>query len=172
VWLPDLFITNSAEEDSIFLETTKEYYALVHNNGKVTIVYPMFSMSTRCSLGVKNFPFEQQECGIGLSSWAVSEDKLDLEIGNVSISTDFYTTNSVWDLMDTSYYYNYTHDRYSFDFPNYNIKEINFMFTIKRRPLYFMITSIFPCLVLNLLTLMSFFLPSVPQFTISKPSIA
>jgi hypothetical protein len=164
-------ITNevlSSQDDSEFLNPDPMTFALVQNTGLVTLVYGMSSLITRCALDVYKFPFDQQKCDIHIGSWAMSDDKLNFAGGSYGISTEFFIKNPVWDLEETGFSFTNSKDRYSYHLPNYNIKEVKFRFILKRRPLYFMINSVFPCLVLNVLTVMSFFLPTMPQFTISK----
>jgi hypothetical protein len=164
-------ITNAvitAWDTSEFLRPDALTYALVQNDGLIKLVYSLSSLTTRCSLDVYKFPFDQQTCDINIGSWAMSDDKLDFgDNAEDPINKNFYIDNAVWSLVQTSYDFFLSQDRYSYDLVDYNIKEIKFKFILRRRPLYFMINSVFPCLVLNVLTLMSFFLPALPQFTIS-----
>ncbi len=63
---------------------------------------------------------------------------------------------------------NYTNspkDRFYFYYPDYLIQEVIFQVELKRRPLYFMINLIFPCLVLNVITILSFYVPFIPQMS-------
>jgi hypothetical protein len=76
--------------------------------------------------------------------------------------------NPLWDLEQITIQYNQKIDRYGYLFTDYDYQEVTYTFDVRRKPLYFMINGIFPCLVLNLLTLLSFFLPTAPQLTISE----
>jgi hypothetical protein len=46
--------------------------------------------------------------------------------------------------------------------------EINLELVLTRKPLYYMMNSIFPCFILNIVTLVSFFMPTVNGITIGK----
>jgi hypothetical protein len=164
-------ITNQLASESVkgeLLTPEPMTYALVQSSGLVTIVYSLSSLTTKCSLNVFKFPFDQQTCKIAIGSWAMSIDKLDFGASSEPIGIEHYIQNPVWDLVQTSYDFYFAKDRYSYDRDYYDMEEVSFSFTLKRRPLYFMINNVFPCLVLNLITVMSFFLPTMPQFTISK----
>jgi hypothetical protein len=57
--------------------------------------------------------------------------------------------------------------RFKYYYEDYSIEENIIELVIKRRPLYFMVNAIFPCLILNLITVLSFALPYIPQITLS-----
>ena len=88
-------------------------------------------------------------------------------------SLDDYTENAVWNLVSTNIDLKKTEKRLPSFLKNNNlsIDQIDFKFKIKRRPLYFMVNGIFPCLLLNILTILFFFLPYSSQVGLSISSI-
>jgi hypothetical protein len=166
VWTPDFVITNSADAD-IFLKQNDLNYALIEYYGRVNIVYTSNGLRTRCELDYTKFPFDKQKCTISLSSWSHSEEKFDFDSHDSEVSLEFYHENLIWDLISVEKTSNRVRDRFSYYFSDYHMENVNFELLIHRRPLYFMINNIFPCLVLNLLTLLAYGLPTAPQFTIS-----
>ena len=107
-------------------------------------------------------------------SW--SQPRIDIKLEDEDsnrVNIDDYTENSVWKLTNSNISVINTKKRLpSFiKKQNASIKEIQFSFNIQRRPLYFMINGIFPCLLLNCLTLLFFFLPYGSQVGLSMSSI-
>ena len=92
---------------------------------------------------------------------------------NTEFLLDDYAENSVWNLESTFIDRKKTEKRLPSFLKNINlsIDQIDFKFRINRRPLYFMINGIFPCLLLNILTILFFFLPYSAQVGLSISSI-
>ncbi len=90
----------------------------------------------------------------------------ELNFNNKQIVTDNYVENTLWDLQNVSNSSASPVDRFQYYYQGYAIDQTIYEITLKRRPLYFMINSIFPCLVLNIITILSFALPFVPQMSL------
>ena len=150
-------------------------------------------MKTKCKIDIREFPFDTQSCEINFGSWVIyyfqmffilnrnktknvpffkSQDdtRINIILGSENIKTNDYSENSVWKLVNSSVALLKTKQRVPSFLSKYGIKieEIQFTFNIVRRPLYFMINGIFPCLILNCLTLLFFFLPYTAQISLSK----
>ena len=74
-----------------------------------------------------------------------------------------YIKNPVWNLV-TGNLQVLTTNRLG---ENYILDEVNCTAVIKRRPLYYLINNVYPSLILNLITLLAFFLPFSSQASIS-----
>jgi hypothetical protein len=98
----------------------------------------------------------------------LSKNQIELFVDNTySVVKDFYVENAVWNLKGTEVTSADTRDRFSYYYDDYLMEVISLNLLLSRRPLYFMINGIFPCFILNLLTLITYPLPAAPQFTIS-----
>ena len=119
-----------------------------------------------------NFPFDRQNCSIIVGSWQYDMTRINLL---AEIDMDHFedaTPNPIWfytnlDVSDvnTSFrspaFKDITPEN---DFAN---NDIYFILIISRRPLYYMLNNIYPCFILNLVTLLTFFLPFASQIAIS-----
>jgi hypothetical protein len=86
----------------------------------------------------------------------------------MQVVLDNYVPNTLWDLQTVTNKTAAPVDRFQYYYTDYTIDQTIYEFTLKRRPLYFMMNSIFPCLVLNVITVLSFALPFIPQISLSK----
>ena len=161
IWKPTTGIVNSAYGDG-FLSTNKDYnYADIHNDGTVILYSQSISLQTRCNLDIAKYPFDSQTCNLTFVSWPFFEQppKVIYYFTNQtsSIST-IWGNHSVWDLLNISYS---TDDDYSKC--GYNV-----MFNLQRKSVYIMLNSVVPCLILNIILIIAFFLPFTNQIALSK----
>ena len=123
-------------------------------------------------MNIRKLPFDQQKCEIQIGSWQREKDDInivideDLDIG----STDDLTPNLVWDLVDYDLFLINSTSRF-FGSSGYS-NDLIFLLIIKRKPLYYMINNVYPCLILNMVTLITFFLPFSLQATLCKYNLA
>ena len=98
---------------------------------------------------------------------------MNLELGDSKVKTDDYVENAVWSLKGSSISIVNSTKRIPSFLSNQNLTcdEVLFTINIQRGPLYFMMNGIFPCLLLNCLTLLFFFLPYGSQVGLSMSSI-
>jgi hypothetical protein len=85
-----------------------------------------------------------------------------------SIEIGFYLNNSIWELVSITNSTSNPEDRYEFMNENYSIDVTVYYFTLRRRPLYFMIVSVLPALILNVICILSFALPFASQMALGK----
>ena len=85
-----------------------------------------------------------------------------------------FIPNPVWTLKEWNVESVNTTERYIFlnnynssDPDHYSNDEMRFTFIMERRPLYFMMNNIFPALILNCITLLSYSLPFSMQIGLS-----
>ena len=123
-------------------------------------------MKTRCNLNIRKFPFDQQKCEIQIGSWQHddSEIKIDFDQTNKKASTVNFMANSVWDLVGNKISIVNTSSRF---FCYLSSSDFVFELTVQRKPLYYMINNVYPCLILNVVTLITYFLTFSLQATFS-----
>jgi nicotinic acetylcholine receptor len=119
------------------------------------------------------FPYDKQLCSIRIGSWQHDISRMDLKVYNKSnneyYENDNFTPNPVWDVIKITNSSDNTYSRMPFGFPmNYTENEtmnedMVFSIEIKRIQLYYMINNIYPSLVLNIISLLAFFLPFASQ---------
>ncbi len=166
LWIPDLTVKNGFNR--VFLKISGFLNAVVDYTGTVSVVFPFNNIATRCEMEFSHFPFDKQSCPIVITSWSLSANILNISSNN-SILTQNYIQNHEWDLKSLTILRSTQNERFSYALPNLHgpTGDVTFMVNIHRRPLYFMLTDIYPCYFLNLLTLITFSLPIPAQFGLS-----
>jgi hypothetical protein len=80
-----------------------------------------------------------------------------------------YEENSIWKLVNiTVSFINVSSRWFSDSDPMEYNNDLFFNITLKRQPSYYMINHVFPCFILNSITLFLFFMPFVLQAGMSK----
>ena len=93
-----------------------------------------------------------------VGSWMQAIPVIKLSFMDASIDTQDYIQNSVWQLTKTDQSIQQSNSRLmrlSFLL----IDDVYFNLTIQRMPLYYMINCVYPCIVLNAVILVVFFVP-------------
>jgi hypothetical protein len=170
VWKPDFFIVNSANSE-VFFKHSDNNNVLIESSGWVNLIFTNPSLKTRCKLNIRKFPFDSQVCTIVISSWILDKSKFNFQNDKDSLLNQIYPENPIWELVNVEIKEIESKDRYGYLFSDQTSIETHFQFYLKRKPLYFMINAIFPCLILNVLTLLGFGLPVAQQFAISTNSL-
>lgn len=166
IWLPDSSFVNSVDGDG-YLKISDFTFVYVDYNGTVYYSVPTLGLKTRCRLQTNDYPFDTQICRIRIQSWAYTVDQLYYSFRSAEIDLSDYKTNGIWDLKDTTMYIGAA---VSIRNPlNYKKNtEIYVELLLARKPLYYMINSVFPCIVLNLITLIAFSLPYSNQVSLCE----
>lgn len=165
IWTPDLSIMNGATGNG-FIKISSSNLAVVNNYGLVYLILNIKGQTTRCKMNVMKYPFDAQNCSIVIGSWQHDLHKINFDSNVNKIDLTNYISNPVWNLLQVQVKSVITSERY-IKVLNSSNEDISFSFLIKRRPLYIMINNVYPVLILNAVTLLSFFLPFVTQVTLS-----
>ena len=119
-------------------------------------------------MNVYEYPFDQQNCSLKIGTWLQDTNEVNLGIIsdlNATIANMFpqlanYVKHSEWDLVNVSEGFTQSNER----FMGLGISnDYYFSFKVKRGPLYSLINNIYPCFILNAITLINFFLPYSTQ---------
>lgn len=167
IWLPDLYVTNSAESNA-FIKTTDSNIVWI-SDGNVYVTYDLTGLKTQCEINSLNFPFDEQNCSIKIGSWQFNVERIDFKIAKkLNISSFNYIPNQLWELkaIDGKMYLSNSSRIHLKG--NWSQQEIHFEMAFKRRPSYYLMNNIFPCLVLNVIGLLLFTLPFTLQATLSN----
>jgi hypothetical protein len=139
----------------------------------MTVGFP--SQSTKCKLDVYTYPFDTQNCSIGIGTWI--SDTTFISLG---LDQSEYSTHPVWQLKSLSpntenefnridlinlYITNVAKSDYFGLFSN---TDLSIDLTLKRSPLYIMINGILPCFILNIVILVAFGMPFATQIGLCK----
>ncbi|XP_029353657.1 neuronal acetylcholine receptor subunit beta-2-like [Echeneis naucrates] len=149
IWLPDIVLYNNA--DGVY-EVSFYCNAVVSNTGDIFWLPPAIYKSA-CAIEVQNFPFDQQNCTLKFRSWTYDHTELDLILTSDFASRDDFTPSGEWDIVSLP-------ARKNEDPNDITYLDITFDFVIKRKPLFYTINLIIPCVLITSLAILVFYLPS------------
>ncbi|KAL7978086.1 hypothetical protein Chor_005073 [Crotalus horridus] len=106
-----------------------------------------------CKIEVKHFPFDQQNCTMKFRSWTYDRTEIDLVLKSEVASLDDFTPSGEWDIIALPGRRN--------ENPNDSTYvDITYDFIIRRKPLFYTINLIIPCILITSLAILVFYLPS------------
>ncbi|XP_067304899.1 neuronal acetylcholine receptor subunit beta-2 [Pseudorasbora parva] len=149
IWLPDVVLYNNA--DGMY-EVSFYSNAVVSYDGSVFWLPPAIYKSA-CKIEVKHFPFDQQNCTLSFRSWTYDRTEVDLVLRADVASMDDFTPSGEWDIIALPGRRNEN----PLD-PTY--VDITYDFIIRRKPLFYTINLIIPCVLITSLAILVFYLPS------------
>jgi len=154
VWLPDFGVENSAKAiyDELFF---KRFRVAISKEGVVNWV-PGGKFITSCLLDITYYPFDQQECNIDLVDWAYHGLQVKLVNGSSTIGLDAYTESGEWQILRTMAE---SGDMYYESDPGVPFPRVRFTIYMLRKPRFYTINIICPCMTMSLLALLVFYLP-------------
>uniref|UniRef100_A0AC34Q8Q8 Uncharacterized protein n=1 Tax=Panagrolaimus sp. JU765 TaxID=591449 RepID=A0AC34Q8Q8_9BILA len=138
VWRPDLIVFNMLHHEDLLSSVRAP--VTVHQNGTVECSSPaVFTVS--CEINIKMFPLDDQKCSLNIASWAYSDEKIRLH-SKIEHSLDHYAPNEEWHLLGVDVRENkYEHE-------GIPVSEIIYDISVKRKPLFYMVTLTFPSYVM------------------------
>lgn len=129
---------------------------VINHDGTISWLSPN-KLRSSCKIDIQYFPFDTQYCKITFGSWTFDGGKLSLDFYRNQSSADLtaFVSNGEFDLLSANAVRNVI--KYSCC-PNPYI-DLTYTMKIRRRPLFYMTNLILPCIVLALLTSVSFMFP-------------
>uniref|UniRef100_A0AC35TLB6 Acetylcholine receptor subunit alpha-type unc-38 n=1 Tax=Rhabditophanes sp. KR3021 TaxID=114890 RepID=A0AC35TLB6_9BILA len=185
IWCPDIVLYNNADSNYNITISTK---ATLSPNGTVYWAPPAVFKSS-CQIDITWFPFDEQTCSLKFGSWTYSEELLNLELLDVKVQTrleinsnnekenvtyadegidlsDYYPSVE-WDIM--SRIAKRRAKNYASCCPGSGLLgneraekyvDIMYFLVLRRKPLFYTVNLVFPCVGISFLTILVFYLPS------------
>ncbi|KAK2160315.1 hypothetical protein LSH36_136g05020 [Paralvinella palmiformis] len=166
LWRPDIVLYNNADGEYAITEMGK---AVIYPNGNVSYSPPM-QFKSSCEINVEYFPFDEQLCHLKFGPWTHDASKVDVVhiardpndspeqlFIKEGVILDGYQQSAEWDLMEATAQEN--HVPYPCC-PNEPYPDVTFYITLRRKHLYYVINLVIPCMSMNILTIVAFYLPS------------
>ncbi|CAJ0599047.1 unnamed protein product [Cylicocyclus nassatus] len=155
VWTPDIVLYNNARDFSRGFVATNLH---VNYDGEVQWAPPQ-KIYSRCHMDVTKFPFDHQFCSLIFRSWIYDTSQLDLTMvtrydGKSPFTRDSFTENGEWEIVDNRTF------KYQQHSEDAEYATVVFELHLRRRTLFFMYNIIAPCVMLSILTVTQFLLPS------------
>lgn len=151
LWQPDIMLYNSAAGTNI------DHYGntncIVTNNGSVLWVPPT-ELRSFCSLDMRLWPFDTQECQITIGSWTYDGNKIDLI--SKDVEKEVLVTNHHWKLIGITE----TRNVKMYSCCDEPYVDIQYNLTLQRVSPIFKAVVITPASIIVLMTLANFWLPS------------
>ena len=135
----------------------------MHNRDKKGKSYYLFNkIKIQRLIFYFQFPFDSQLCPIKIGTWQQDSSRVVFNVTNNFSSISDYTENPVWKIIEA----NSTTQKSASRFKNSEANDFLFRLCIERKPLYYIINNMFSCLVINVMTLIIFFIPFPLQATL------
>ena len=126
--------------------------AVVSYDGSIFWLPPAIYKSA-CKIEVKHFPFDQQNCTMKFRSWTYDRTEIDLVLKSDVANLDDFTPSGEWDIVALPGRRNENPDDSTY-------VDITYDFIIRRKPLFYTINLIIPCVLITSLAILVFYLPS------------
>ncbi|XP_006811727.1 neuronal acetylcholine receptor subunit alpha-6-like [Saccoglossus kowalevskii] len=156
VWYPDTAIYTSASEEHVNFPTVvaDSMTTLVQYDGNITVCSAHI-YEIPCKMDIVDFPFDVQSCDMAVGTWVHTVQQLDYYVTFDSIQQEGFLRNTEWSIDGSSA------TRYTADFIVFpgTYSYVTFTLFMRRKPLYYVINLILPCVLFSLLTVTVFFLP-------------
>uniref|UniRef100_A0A674MUP5 Cholinergic receptor, nicotinic, beta 5b n=1 Tax=Takifugu rubripes TaxID=31033 RepID=A0A674MUP5_TAKRU len=128
------------------------------NNSQQVTIYIQVSLAqlinvSACKIEVRDFPFDQQNCTLQFRSWTYDHTEIDLILVSDYASRDDFKPSGEWDIVSLP-------GRKNEDPNDIRYLDITYDFIIKRKPLFYTINLIIPCILITSLAILVFYLPS------------
>ena len=152
VWSPDISLYDNANDAG--LHGRSMYLVNVDNTGHVKYIYPAV-IHVSCNIDVTYFPFDRQTCPLMFGSWAYTGQELIVTNTSSKADVSAFIPNQGWELVGVPVQgHNVSYDCCPNSYP-----DVTFYVNIRRKPLFYVISIIFPCIVTIGVSLFGFMLP-------------
>ncbi|KAM9790787.1 acetylcholine receptor subunit gamma isoform X1 [Syngnathus typhle] len=161
IWLPDVILENNVDGQ---FEVALYCNALVSPNGCVYWLPPAIYRSA-CAITVNYFPFDWQNCTMVFRSQTYSANEIELVLKKednqtlewVDIDPEAFTENGEWAIKHRPAK-KMINSQFTKDDLEY--QELVFFLIIQRKPLFYIINIIAPCVLFSSLCLLVYYLPA------------
>ena len=150
IWLL-LFSAEAIYDD----QADKKFRAGVDYNGDIQWV-PGGKFVTSCQLDITLYPFDSQQCEMDFVDWTYDGRFVNLINGTSEIGMDVYKKHGEWDIIRTQAM---KIDQSFESDPGITFPTVKFVLHLKRKPRFYMINVVAPCLLMSILALLVFCLP-------------
>ncbi|CAG0895064.1 unnamed protein product, partial [Darwinula stevensoni] len=154
IWTPDIVLLNSAATN--YEERLLRTNAIVSWTGKVTLLTGAMFRSV-CDVDVSYFPFDTQNCSMRFGSWCQDVTKIQMESDyNATLELGTYIESQEFSLESYKAEKILNSDPCC---PN-PFDNVNYVILMKRRTFFFFVSYVLPMVIINILALLAFLIPS------------
>ncbi|XP_022096176.1 neuronal acetylcholine receptor subunit alpha-3-like [Acanthaster planci] len=155
LWSPDILLYNTANGD---FAAGLGNWATVKYDGTVYWNPPVIFRSS-CLIDISYFPFDEQRCKMKFGTWTYDGSVVDLNPLTQRVERENYRANGEWDIVESPV------AKHAIKYPCCEeiFIDVTYTFVLHRNPLFYIITLVLPCILIALLTVLVFYLPSAAQ---------
>ncbi|XP_046583765.1 neuronal acetylcholine receptor subunit alpha-10-like isoform X2 [Haliotis rubra] len=151
VWTPDITLYDNAAEELVGL---KDYRPVINSDGSASYNFPTI-ITSLCKVDVTYFPFDTQTCALKFGSWAYHGLQINSTNRDSTGDISSFKVNTEWDLVGVPVkrhvvYYKCCPEPYP---------DVTFYVNLRRKPLFYMLNLLFPCILITTVALLGFMLP-------------
>ena len=136
-------------------EVTHESNIIIYSMGYIFWLPPAIYKSS-CDIDVLYFPFDQQECPMKFASWTYDGNYVDLVPAAAKVALEDYWESGEWVIINSPM----TKNAIKYPSDETIFRDITVNLIIRRKPLFYTINLVVPCILISLLTVLVFYLPS------------
>ncbi|XP_077997875.1 acetylcholine receptor subunit alpha-like [Glandiceps talaboti] len=151
LWYPDMALYNSAD-GRYDLPMSKN--ARVSSDGTVNVAPPAI-LSSPCVIDIEYFPFDEQRCSLKFGTWEYNGNETVLHPLVDHVVKEDFLENVEWEIIDSRV----TNLLKKYPCCPYIYSNLVYTLVIRRRPLYYIVNMVVPCLFMSFITLFVFYLP-------------
>ncbi|VDI40111.1 Hypothetical predicted protein [Mytilus galloprovincialis] len=151
IWVPDITLYDNVGDQ---LAGLKDYRPVVTSNGDISYNFPTV-ITSMCPVDVTFFPFDTQSCLLKFGSWAYHGFEVD--IINLSDTGDIssFVPSVEWAVVGIPSIRNVIlYGCCPEPYP-----DVTFYVVLDRKPLFYMMSLIFPCMLITAVACLGFMLP-------------
>ncbi|CAC5411108.1 Neuronal acetylcholine receptor subunit alpha-9-I,Neuronal acetylcholine receptor subunit alpha-9-II [Mytilus coruscus] len=151
IWIPDITLYDNVGDQ---LSGLKDYRPVVSSNGDISYNFPTV-ITSMCPVDVTFFPFDTQNCLLKFGSWAYHGYEVD--IINLSDTGDIssFVPSVEWSVVGIPAVRHVTlYGCCPEPYP-----DVTFYVVLDRKPLFYMMSLIFPCMLITAVACLGFMLP-------------
>ncbi|GFS05180.1 neuronal acetylcholine receptor subunit alpha-7-like precursor [Elysia marginata] len=146
VWSPDITLYDNGDSE---LEGSKDYLIDIEHTGILIYHYPTI-IKVLCRIDVVYFPFDTQVCPLKFGSWSYHGFEINVTNRDSAGDMTSFVENTEWDLL-------------SLPLARHELKygccpepypDVTFYVTMKRKPLFYVLNLLFPCLLITAVALL------------------
>ncbi|XP_005911143.2 acetylcholine receptor subunit delta isoform X1 [Bos mutus] len=165
VWLPEIVLENN--NDGSF-QISYSCNVLIYPSGSVYWLPPAIFRSS-CPISVTYFPFDWQNCSLKFSSLKYTTKEITLSLKQaeedgrsypvewIIIDPEGFTENGEWEIVHRPARVN-VDPSVPLDSPNR--QDVTFYLIIRRKPLFYVINILVPCVLISFMINLVFYLPA------------
>lgn len=142
---------------SVQLDIRKDspFRVSIHSNGDCYLNYPAI-VESRCQIDVRKFPFDSQTCPLEFGSWAYDGLSVDIVPKNPTGDTTPAVQSVEWNVIS----FNTTRIETFYTCCPEPYPTVTFYLVIERKSMFYVLNILFPSMLLTVMSLMTFMLPS------------